>query len=177
MNAAAALCPGAYVRVHTYIKQPLLGKGLWGCHLQSKLNFHSVAVWELSWASLGCGGSEVVFFLLFFIYTLLFPYYTKALIKPLQCICFFFCICTLLAFAVSATIVFQFLTWFSSPGLDDKVLLKSPFLIILWLLSCKTQNILSDAPSIKLFQKKLSYIFKTLFDSAYCYIPDFSLPF
>lgn len=43
-SAAAALCPGVHVRVCTYIKQPLLGKGLWGCHLQSKLNFHSVAV-------------------------------------------------------------------------------------------------------------------------------------
>lgn len=80
--------------------------------------------------------------LLFFIYTLLFPYYTKALTKPLPCICSFFCICILMAFAVSATIVFWFLKRFSSPGLGDTVLLKSPFLIILWLLSCKTQNIL-----------------------------------
>lgn len=57
------------------------------------------------------------------------------------------------------------------------VLLKSPFLIILQFLPCKTQNILSDAPSIKLFQKELSYIFKSLFDSAYCYIPDLLFPF
>lgn len=55
----------------------------------------------------------------------------------------------------------------------DMVLLKSPFLITLWLLSCKIQNILSDAPSIKLLQKELSYIFKILFDSVYCNVPDF----
>lgn len=91
--------------------------------------------------------------------------------------CSAFCICNLMAFTVSATIVFHFFICFSSPGLCDIVLLKSPFLIILWHLFCKTQNVFPDASSIKFVQKKLCYVFKSLLDSVYCYKPDFCFLF
>lgn len=59
----------------------------------------------------------------YFLYMLYFFKTTpKALIKHLQCMCSSFCICHLMAFTVSATIVFHFFTWFSSPCLCDMVL-------------------------------------------------------
>lgn len=90
-------------------------------------------------------------FIHYFLYTLcFFNTIPKGVIKHLQCVCSSFWISNLMAFTVPATAVFHFFTWFSSLGLCDMVLLKSPFLIILW-----HQDIFSGALSIKFFQKKV----------------------
>ena len=82
---------------------------------------------------------------------------------------------TFMILAVHATTFAEFLMWFSDPSMDN-VLLKSAFLIMLLLLSHKMQDVLSDALSVRLFQRKLSRIFNRLFVSACCYMPEFSTP-
>lgn len=120
---------------------------------------------------LGCGASEVVFFI---IYTFFFSIHSINLYTH-KSTCSSLCMHTFMILAVLATTFAEFLMWFSDPSMDN-VLLKSAFLIMLLLLSHKMQDVLSDALSVRLFQRKLSRIFNRLFVSACCYMPEFSTP-
>lgn len=151
-------------------KGQLTDKGWYRCHLQTKLN--SVRLLFDSWPE--CVLDVVLLKLSFLSYTLFFSIHSINLYTH-KSTCSSLCMHIFMILAVLATTFAEFLMWFSDPSMDN-VLLKSAFLIMLLLLSHKMQDVLSDALSVRLFQRKLSRIFNRLFVSACCYMPEFSTP-